>query len=112
MDASGLDHDACEGFEGDDFAVGFEVSFAFEDDVDFGHPFMVVGTACGVDVGEVYGGRGIWHICEGASCFSAGARDGGDGIELGDVEPFHGRWKVRGSWCGSSSMGWKMKLLE
>jgi hypothetical protein len=31
---------------------------------------------------------------------------------LGDVEPFHGRWKVRGSWCGSSSMGWKMKLLE
>lgn len=112
MDAPGADHDCGEGFEGDDFAIGFEVSFPFEDDVHLGHAFVVMGTAIGVDVGEVDGCGCVGHFCESATGFAARAWDGGQGVELGDVEAFHGCWKWRGSWSGASSRGWKMKLAE
>jgi hypothetical protein len=112
MDATGADHDGCEGFKGDDFAIGLEVSFAFEDDVYLGHAFVVVGAAVGVDMGEVDGGGSVRYLGECAAGFAARARDGGQRIELSNVEAFHERWKSKGSWSGASSRGWKMKLVE
>jgi hypothetical protein len=112
VDAAWADHDGGEGFEGDNFAIGFEVALAFEDNVNLGHAFVMMGSAVSVDVGEVDGSWGVWHFCEGASGFAARAGDGGERIELGDVEAFHGFWKRRGNWSGASSSRWKMKLLE
>jgi hypothetical protein len=112
VNATWTDHNSGEGFQGDDFAIGFEVSFPFEDDVHLGHAFVVVGTTVGVDVGEVDGCGSVGYFSERASCFTARTWDGGEGVELCDVEAFHGRWKRRGSWSGARSRGWKMKLVE
>jgi hypothetical protein len=112
VDASGSDHDGGQGFERNDFAIRFEVAFSFKDDVHLGHAFVMVGAAVGVDVGEVDGRGSIGDFGEGAASFAAGAWDGRQGVELGNVKAFHGRWKRSGSWSGASSRGWKMKLVE
>lgn len=77
MAAAGFDHDGGEGADGDAFAVEFEFAGAFEDDVDFGHRFVVVGLGVGFDVDLVDAGDGVLGGEEAAAGGAARAGLGG-----------------------------------
>ncbi len=88
MDAAWADHDARHGFDRDDLAIDFEVTFAFEDDVDLGHLLVVVELAVHMDVREVDAGQIVPGLLERPAGFSAGAGNRRDFIQLGNGESF------------------------
>lgn len=84
-----FDEDGGEGFDGDEFAIEFEVAFAFEDYVDFGGLFVVVRGRFVFDVEEVDGGGGLGKVCEAATGGAAAAVDGGEVAEFDGLVAFH-----------------------
>src|SRR5688500_17325961 len=71
--AERLDEDGGHRLNGDAFAVELHVALAFEDEVDLGHPFMVVGLGVLEDLDEVHGRGGVVWGGEGAPGPAAGA---------------------------------------
>lgn len=83
MAAAGLDHDGGHGGDGEEFAVELDegVALGFEDEVNLGEGFVVVGAGVLRDIDVVDGGRGV-GMNEGAFGKAAGAGDGGDVVEV------------------------------
>ena len=53
MAAAGFDHDGGEGFDGNQFAVELEMTFAFQDEIDLGHFLVIVDARLFGNVDEV-----------------------------------------------------------
>ena len=67
MAAAWVDHDAGHGLERELFAVEFDGAFAFQHDVDLGHPFVVVGLRVRLDVDDVDRGGLVLRRGKGAA---------------------------------------------
>jgi len=79
----GWDENGSHRANGDEFAIEFHVAFAFEDQVDLGELFVVMGFRVGGDVNEVYGGSLVFGGCEGSPGGSAWAFGWLDFVEVG-----------------------------
>ena len=84
MPAPRVDHNGGHGTDRDAFAVEFHFSGAFEDDINFGHPFMVVSLGVGFDVDLVNTGDGVFGVDEATAGSAARTREWRQIIELGD----------------------------
>lgn len=80
----GRDEDGGHGADGDEFAIEFHVAFAFEDEIDLGECFVIVGFRVYRDVYQVDGCGLVFRESESAPGGAAGALGGGDFIKVGD----------------------------
>lgn len=85
VSAVGLDEDGVAGFDGVAVAIEFNFAVAFEDIVNFGVVFVVMGAGVDRDGDEVGGGGLVGVFGESASGLAAGAGDGRDIGEVGEV---------------------------
>src|SRR5690606_7167852 len=76
MTAGGLDHHGCSRSERVDLVVEFDVSFAFEDIVDFRHALVIVRFAIFLDFNEMHRCDFVLVVHEGAPGLSARAGGG------------------------------------
>lgn len=80
----GRDENGGHGADGDEFAVEFHVALAFEDEIDLGQRFVVMGFGIDGDVHEVDRGGLVFWEGKSATGGAAGALGGFDFIEVGD----------------------------
>jgi hypothetical protein len=90
MPRSGRDIDGSVRADREALSVELNFAFAFDDDVDLGHPPMVMDTGFLRDRDQMDGGDGIWDVIEGASGGSTRAWDAGNGVQLSDSRIGHG----------------------
>lgn len=91
MAAARFDEDAGHGFDGEDLAIEFDVALTFENEIDLGHLFVIVGAGFFGNIDYVNAGDGVFRNAEGAPRGAAGAGGAGDFVELLDEIVFHGR---------------------
>ena len=106
MAATGFDHDGGEGFERMFFAVEFDVTFPFQDQVDLSHLLVIVDFAVFFDVYQVDGRGSVFGDRKGSAGLAAGAGGWIYLIELGDEVVF-GRWSCHVGYllCGLDGLG-------
>jgi len=87
--AAGPDHDGAKGFDGDQFAIEFEMTFAFEDEINLGGLFVIVGRRFVAHFEVVGGGGGVFLVDEGTASGATAAFDGREIGEIDVVEALH-----------------------
>ena len=90
MTAAGFDIDGGHGLDRDAMSVKFEVTLAFQNNVDFGGSFVIVGACVLLNIHKMETCRVLGRGSEGASAESARARDRGHLIKLSDKIIGHG----------------------
>lgn len=98
VSAVGFDEDGVAGFDGVAVAIEFDFAVAFEDVIDLGVVFVVVGAGIDGDGDEVCRSGLVGVFGEGAAGFAAGAWDGWDIREVSEVVA--GGWHDRSGELG------------
>jgi len=84
VSAAGLDEDRCFRLERMSFTIEFDMTFAFQHVIDFGHLLVIVGLTVFFDRDHVHGREFIVGHSEGTFRFTARTRYRRDIGELGD----------------------------
>ena|SRR5438128_936478 len=103
MAAAGLDIDGRHRFDGKEFAIEFNLSLAFENEIHLGHSFVIMRAGILLDIDHVQAGGMALRAGKGAAGQTAWAFDRGNLIELCDE--VLGYQEALGSAWGFSSMG-------
>ena len=90
MPASRLDHDGGHWADRDAFAIKFHFAAAFEDDVNFGHRFVIMRLRIRLDVDLVDTSDIVFRRNETATRRSTGTRLSREFIQLGNQIIFRG----------------------
>ena len=102
MAAAGLDIDGRHWFYGKEFAIEFNLSLAFENEIHLGHSFVIMRAGILLDIDQVQAGGMVLRAGKGAASQTAWALDRRNLIELVDeVIGFH---EALGSAWGFSSV--------
>ena len=95
------DEDGCHRADWDQFAIELDVASAFEDEVDLGEFFVIVGFCVLGNVDEVNRRGGVFRNRECPPCRAAGTFGGFDLIEVGDNSFLHVRILPVDRHCGN-----------